>query len=480
MTLLAGQQQAPSTFFTPEQYQQIIQILSNGSDEGPSTRSTTAGTETDHVSIYSDREWIVDTGASNHMTFSLQILRAYKLVPKSDRNNVHLPTGGVTSIIHTGLDSVFKSQFISNVLYIPEFKSNLLLVSKLIKELKCLVLFFPDFCIFQDLFNRQVKGIGREKYGLYVLQEKQVKASCQDSKQQVNNTGSTNKTNYSYMYVVSDSSSLWHKSTSVKILRIDNGNEFFSTDFKEFLSSLGVEHQSTCVYTPQHNGIAERKHRTILEIARALRFQAGTPIFPVLDLLSSDDSSTEVSPTLTHHSTPMNDPTEGKVSSSPQIPEQAHAKILSSSSQIPAQSNAEVLSQSAANINSLIEPSTSMELKRSGRPSRPPLWMQDYVTKSVGNSCTYPISSYVTYSHLKPLYQHMLALHSTVTEPKTFKEAMFDPKWVHAIKQEVAALEDNNTWTIVDFPPGKTRMDANGFLKSNTKLQERLKDTNPY
>lgn len=63
-------------------------------------------------------------------------------------------------------------------------------------------------------------------------------------------------------------------STNVKTLRSDNGCEVFSHEFKALLSTLDIFHQSSCVYTPQQNSVVERKHRTILNIARSLRFQA--------------------------------------------------------------------------------------------------------------------------------------------------------------------------------------------------------------
>ena len=62
----------------------------------------------------------------------------------------------------------------------------------------------------------------------------------------------------------------------IKIIRVDNGSEFFP--IKSFLQSQGIECQNTCIYTPQQNGVVERKHRHILVVARALLFQSHLPI----------------------------------------------------------------------------------------------------------------------------------------------------------------------------------------------------------
>lgn len=69
-----------------------------------------------------------------------------------------------------------------------------------------------------------------------------------------------------------------HFGANIKYLISDNGTEFCNTKCDSLLSSYGISHQTSCPYTPQQNGIVEIKHRHILEVARALKFQSGVPI----------------------------------------------------------------------------------------------------------------------------------------------------------------------------------------------------------
>jgi len=64
---------------------------------------------------------------------------------------------------------------------------------------------------------------------------------------------------------------------SVQSVRSDNGLEFQDTAALQFFASKGILHQKSCVDTSQQNGIVERKHKHLLEVARALMFQANLP-----------------------------------------------------------------------------------------------------------------------------------------------------------------------------------------------------------
>ena len=54
--------------------------------------------------------------------------------------------------------------------------------------------------------------------------------------------------------------------TRIKILRTDNGTEYFNTLLGAYLLEQGIIHQSSCIGTPQQNEIVERKNRHLLEV----------------------------------------------------------------------------------------------------------------------------------------------------------------------------------------------------------------------
>jgi hypothetical protein len=56
----------------------------------------------------------------------------------------------------------------------------------------------------------------------------------------------------------------------IKILRTDRGGEINSHEFSKFCDDCGIQRQLTAAYTPQQNGVLERKNRTIMNMVRCM------------------------------------------------------------------------------------------------------------------------------------------------------------------------------------------------------------------
>ncbi|KAL0315082.1 UNVERIFIED_CONTAM: Retrovirus-related Pol polyprotein from transposon TNT 1-94 [Sesamum calycinum] len=97
-------------------------------------------------------------------------------------------------------------------------------------------------------------------------------------------------------------------------------------------------------------------------------------------------------------------------------------------------------------------------LRRSHRQSHPPPWLNDFIS----HSATSPLDSYT----LTPSYSAFLAAFSTVQEPRCYKQANGCPQWEEAMRQELQALENNETWLVVDLPPGKKPIGSKWVFKT--------------
>ena len=63
----------------------------------------------------------------------------------------------------------------------------------------------------------------------------------------------------------------------VKKIRSDNGSEFKNLQVEEFLEEEGIKHEFSAPYTPQQNGVVERKNRTLIDMARTMLGEFKTP-----------------------------------------------------------------------------------------------------------------------------------------------------------------------------------------------------------
>lgn len=66
-----------------------------------------------------------------------------------------------------------------------------------------------------------------------------------------------------------------------------------------------------------------------------------------------------------------------------------------------------------------------------------------------------PISHFVSSYRLSSQYRSFLSTLNFIGIPQTLQEAFTDRHWVQAIKEDMIALEKNETWEIVDLRNGK-------------------------
>jgi transposase InsO family protein len=64
-----------------------------------------------------------------------------------------------------------------------------------------------------------------------------------------------------------------------KVIRSDRGREYCGHEFANYLKTVGIQQQLTAPYSPQQNGIAERKNRTLVEMARCMLIESKLPKF---------------------------------------------------------------------------------------------------------------------------------------------------------------------------------------------------------
>ncbi|XP_074327024.1 uncharacterized protein LOC141664966 [Apium graveolens] len=254
----------------------------------------------------------------------------------------------------------------------------------------------------------------------------------------------------------------------VKCVRTDNDTEFVNTSLTHSFKSHGILHQMSCVHCPQQNGRAERKHKHLLAVARALKFRASLPIH------LWGDQDTALFPSDTHFIEDINT----SHFSSQQRRSNSESHPITTSSHIHTDSNDSVVSgetplytESAHIINNssetIVPPTFNSIPATSNPPVRPakvksiPHKFKDFtdlpnfLSNSINCTVNYPLQSVDPVTHLGSTYQNFVANSMKIVEPTTYRQAVIDPLWCEAMQTELNALKTNKTCQIVNLPPKK-------------------------
>ncbi|GAB2287156.1 hypothetical protein Dimus_039807 [Dionaea muscipula] len=126
----------------------------------------TKGNSSSLPSSVSNSTWIIDSGATSHMTFDSNIIKHLK---PSASINVVTANGKTTPVLGEGCVSLTDTLNLDTVLVVPSLDYNLLSVTQLTSALNCLIVFWPQCCVFKDIQSRRTIGYGTKRGSLYYL-----------------------------------------------------------------------------------------------------------------------------------------------------------------------------------------------------------------------------------------------------------------------------------------------------------------------
>ncbi|RVW61368.1 Retrovirus-related Pol polyprotein from transposon TNT 1-94 [Vitis vinifera] len=334
--------------FNKEQMEMLQKLLSqvgSGSTTGVAFTANRGGM----------RPWIVDTGASDHMTGDAAILQNYK--PSNGHSSVHIADGSKSKIAGTGSIKLTKDLYLDSVLHdlksgkmigSAELCSGLYLLScgqfsnqvsqascvqsqsmsesfnsvsnsKVNKDSEIIMLHYrlghPSFVYLAKLFPKLFINKNPASYHCEICQfakhtrtvypQIPYKPSTVFSlvhsdvwgPSRIKNISGTrwfvtfvdDHTRVTWVFLMKEKSEVGHIfqtfnlmvqnqfNSKIQVLKSDNAKEYFTSSLSTYLQNHGIIHISSCVDTPQQNGVAERKNRHLLEVARCLMFSSNVP-----------------------------------------------------------------------------------------------------------------------------------------------------------------------------------------------------------
>ena len=123
----------------------------------PSTMFTGSG-KPNTCLISSSSKWVIDSGATNHMTSNSSLFTTFQ--PHPSTSTVTLADRSTSCVFWSGTIHPTPLITLTYVLSLPQFFFNLIYVSKLTRTLNCNISFFPDYCLIRDLLTKRIIGRG--------------------------------------------------------------------------------------------------------------------------------------------------------------------------------------------------------------------------------------------------------------------------------------------------------------------------------
>ncbi|GKB09994.1 retrotransposon protein, putative, ty1-copia subclass [Tanacetum coccineum] len=241
---------------------------------------------------------------------------------------------------------------------------------------------------------------------------------------------------------------------TIKALRSDRGGEYISQEFKDYLKACGIVQQLTPPYTPQHNGVSERRNRTLLDMVRSMMNLTTLPLSFWDYALESATRILNMVPTkkaLVKRDTPdklqqrsikcifIGYPKEMMGYFFYFLPEN---KIVV----------ARYVEFFEKNIITQEVSGRAIDLEK--------IQVEDTSSSEITSKIPLEVE----------VEEHSLG---DLNEPTSYKAAMLDSesnKWFDAINAEIQSMIDNIVWVLVDLPPGCKTVGSKWIFKKNIDM----------
>ena len=140
--------------FSPEKYKALLALIQRPSAGNAASEQTKQVASISSCTIDKPSNpgmsqpftssWILDSGATDHVTCSLNNLQSYERI---NPVTVKLPNGHHVHATHSGTVHLSTTITLFNVLYIPTFTFNLISISKLVSSTDCALIFSSTSCM---------------------------------------------------------------------------------------------------------------------------------------------------------------------------------------------------------------------------------------------------------------------------------------------------------------------------------------------